>query len=370
MEEKDFYKTLVQRYIAQQLSDNELEVFIYLSRIGKLDEALMAAMDTEIELINTPAPQPKSRRLWYQIAAAASIFLVLSIGIFFFINNNKTGSQINKDIDPGGYKAVLTLDNGKKIALTDVANGKLAEQDGITITKTKEGQLVYRIKAEGTEQTHVTPLFNTISTPKGGRFQVDLPDGTKVWLNAASSIKFPISFAHLSSRKVELTGEAYFEVAKNKSIPFFVNTNQQEIKVLGTHFNVNSYSNEPEAKTTLLEGSVQVNLLSGNKKPYMLKPGEQATLNNGQLSVNVVDVATEVAWKDGQFNFEEKDIYSIMRQIERWYDIEVIYKGNLDKETFGGKISINRPLKKILNLLESTGKVHFKIEGRRITVMQ
>ncbi|WP_316815741.1 FecR family protein [Pedobacter nyackensis] len=368
MEEKDFYQTLVQRYLNKQLSGEELEVFIELTRSGKLDAQFDAVMDFEINnMMNVQPKQPITRKLWYKFAVAASVLLVVATSIFFLFNQ-KNGVLVQQDIDPGSYKAVLTLADGRQIALTDAANGKLAVQNGIQITKAADGQLIYEVKDSG-QKINDTPLFNHISTPKGGQYQINLPDGTRVWLNAASSLKFPASFTNLKERRVELTGEAYFEVAKNKNLPFLVSTHKQKVEVLGTHFNINSYDNELAVKTTLLEGSIMVSTLNNTVKK-LLKPGEQSILQSGQIEVNAVDTESEIAWKDGNFNFEDTDIQSIMRKLERWYDLEVIYEGNIPKTTFGGKISVHRPLSKALKLLESTGDVHFKVEGRRITVMQ
>lgn len=369
MEEKEFYKTLIQRYLDKQLTDNELEVFIDLTRSGKLDAQFEAVMSSEIDsIMNGNQQQPKTKKLWFPFAAAASILLILAAGIFFLFYP-KTHLLNNQDIDPGSYKAVLTLANGQKIELTDQTNGKLAMQAGIEITNTADGQLIYQVKQ--TEQKAAdSALFNTIATPRGGQYQIKLPDGTKIWLNAESKLKFPASFANLKQRKVELIGEAYFEVAKNKALPFIVSGKQQEVEVLGTHFNINSYDNELEVKTTLLEGSVLVSTLNNNPVNKILIPGEQSVLRSGQILVNTIDTESEVAWKEGVFIFEDENIQSIMRKLERWYDIEVTYKGAITTNTFGGKISIHRPLSKALKLLESTGDIHFKIEGRRITVMK
>ncbi|MDR6785522.1 transmembrane sensor [Pedobacter africanus] len=371
MEPYDFYQTLVQRYLNKSLSDEELEVFMELAKQGKLDVQLMEAMDKEINLL---LPQKKSFRLWYRLAAVASILIVLSIGIFFYLSPYKISDTIaENDIKAGGFKAMLTLSNGKKIPLTGASDGKLTDQGGIEITKTNDGQLIYQIRGKEARNKG-TILFNTINTPRGGKYGIKLPDGTMIWLNAESSLKFPTTFTGLSERRVELSGEAYFEVAKltmnkNQNIPFIVATNKQTIEVLGTHFNVSNYINEPIAKTTLLEGSVAVSAHNSHNK-QILKPGEQSLLTSGSLVISKVDTDIETAWKEGNFNFEDESIQSIMRKLERWYDIEVVYDGPMNNDTFGGKISVNRPLSKTLQLLESTGTIHFKTQGRRVTVMQ
>lgn len=378
MEEKEFYKKIMQRYLDKQLDDEELEVFIALTKAGKLDEQFTAAMDDEIRMMDAfSSPKQKTLSLWYPVAIAAGLLLVLSVGIFFFLSKSRQNTKdiAYSDIDPGSYKAVLTLANGHKIMLTDSIRGKLAEQAGIEITKTSEGQLQYLVKDKAADNPKA--LYNTITTPRGGKYQVNLPDGTKIWLNAASSLKFPTSFAGLKERRVELTGEAYFEVAKlgarshmkTKKIPFIVVSDKQEVEVFGTHFNISTYDNEPDVKTTLLEGSVGVTVFNVIHQYELLKPGEQSVFKSGKLSVAPVDTEAEVAWKDGNFNFEEENIQSIMRKLERWYDIQVVYNGPVSEATFGGKISASRPLSKALKLLESAGIVHFKVEGRRITVM-
>ncbi|MNX85526.1 fec operon regulator FecR [compost metagenome] len=210
--------------------------------------------------------------------------------------------------------------------------------------------------------------YNTIETPKGGQYQLILPDGSKVWLNAASSLTFPTSFVSLKTRKVELIGEAYFEIAKNKTSPFIVKSAKQEVKVLGTHFNINSYADEQSTTTTLLEGSV--NIVSLNKaENIILKPGQQSTLNNNKINVTEINTEEAIAWKNGLFIFNDENIKSIMKKIARWYNVEITFKGNLDHVSFVGNYARNKDLESLLENIELTEKVHFKIEGRRIEVI-
>ncbi|WP_316841343.1 FecR family protein [Pedobacter gandavensis] len=372
MEENDFYETLVQRYLKKQLTDQELELFAELVRTGKLDDQLAKAWNADSEL--TEADElgfnrtQKARFLWPKaVAAAAAILMILSIGGYFYFQKYSSATStelaVNRnDVDPGGNKATLTLADGSKISLTDAGNGELAKQSGVSISKSKNGELVYSIVASETKQ-HV---FNTISTPRGGVYQVNLPDGTKVWLNAASSIKFPTTFAHLSERKVELEGEAYFEVAKNKKLPFIVSTEGQQVKVLGTHFNINSYDDEDEVKTTLLEGSVEV--FAGNT--MLLKPGQQANVNrigSGNVKVSAANIAQVMAWKNGFFHFEKDNLHAVMRQLSRWYDVEVVYEVDRHDDEFMGDIPRGIKLSEVLKMLSFEG-TQFKIDGNKLIV--
>ncbi len=305
--------------------------------------------------------------------AAASVVIVLGAGLYFLrtkqishqIANNQSGFN---HITTGSNKAILTLANGSKITLRDVKNGELAQQGASSINKSKDGLLVYD-KTNRPADQNAELIYNTITIPQGGQYQLILPDGTKVWLNSASSLKFPTSFTG-KQRNVELTGEAYFEVAKNKEMPFNITVNKMNVQVLGTHFNIMSYANESLIKTTLLEGSVKVT--AGNQVVF-LKPGEQAQASQGETnSLNIIanaDVQEAIAWKNGYFIFNNENIESIMRKISRWYDVDVVYQGNLSKTAFGGSMSRSNNIYQVLDMLESTGSVHFKINERRITVM-
>jgi transmembrane sensor len=208
-----------------------------------------------------------------------------------------------------------------------------------------------------------------LETTNGQTYRLQLPDQSKVWLNAASSIKFPVSFAGLKNRKVELTGEAYFEISKDKEHPFIVKTTQQEVQVLGTHFNINSYEDKQNTTTTLLEGSVKIT--NENKKEQLLKPGETALVNNtANILVSPADIKSAMTWKNGDFRFNEERIDEVMLKISRWYDIEVTYHGPISKEKFSGKISRNKNISEVLNMLSYSNAVKFIVEGRRVTVMQ
>lgn len=331
---------------------------------------------------------PIRKRYWQRIAAAAVVLITLSIGTLYYYSRNISGNDLVNDIAPGGNKAILTLADGKKIVLTDAENGELAAQSGVVVTKLADGQIVYTVQPGKVGET----TMNSIETPKGGQYQVVLPDGTKVLLNAASVLTYPSSFVHVKSRRVQLKGEAYFEVAKVRMkeqggmskeqgvrskeqgvrskeqgvrMPFIVVTDKQKIEVLGTHFNVNSYTDEAFTKTTLIEGSVLVN---ASGKSELLTPGNQAVAGNGELTVAEANVEEVLAWKNGYFMFDSEDIGTVMRKISRWYNVDVVFEGDVSKDRFGGTVSRFSNVSKVLRKLELTNKVHFRMEGRRIIV--
>lgn len=302
-------------------------------------------------------------KMWISLSIAASFLILISVGLFLYTQRSFTITEKNRytgDIAPGRNAATLTLADGRKIRLSDAAAGELAKQQGADISKTKDGKLVYKIS--GTESKSVA--YNTLNTAKGEQIEIVLPDGSLVWLNAASQLKFPTTFAGQKNRAVELIGEGYFEVFKNKKSPFIVKANKQQVQVLGTHFNISNYADDTEAKTTLLEGSVMIN------QSTTLKPGEQGTGSGSQFKVMKVDTELAVAWKNNKFMFERARIEDIMKMVERWYNVEVVYKGEIPTEEFGGSVSRFDNVSKVLSILELTGNVHFKIEGRRIIVMK
>jgi len=300
---------------------------------------------------------------FFRFAAACITLMVISVSVIVYrgyINNTELVS-IKNDIDPGTNKAMLTLANGKQILLTEGVNGSLAEEAGVEITKTAEGQLVYMFNGHKAPEIGIGE--NKITTPKGGQYQLQLADGTKIWLNAASSIKFPILFVG-PQRKVELEGEAYFEVAKDKVHPFIVKSINQELEVLGTHFNLKVYGDGNHTTTTLLEGSVKVNNM-------MLKPGQESTLTSGQIKVREVDTDNAISWKNGFFTFDEEPLESILITICRWYDVDIQFKDEeLRTKVFSGRISRYVKVSQVLNKLALTRAVRFEIKGRTITVMK
>ncbi|MFX1706681.1 FecR family protein [Chitinophaga ginsengisegetis] len=325
--------------------------------------------------INTPVTRSgTTRRLWY-LSAAASVLLIVGFATYFYytqIHRSTRPAVIArdvKDIGPGGNKAILTLANGDKVVLEEAKNGLISQQGNTSVNKTGSGSLLYNKEAGSTAASIV---YNTLSTPYGGQYQMTLQDGTKVWLNAGSSLRFPASFPG-NERNVILTGEAYFEVAKDNARPFFVTVNAgsgapMTVRVLGTHFNINAYPDEQHNIVTLLEGAVKVGCGQANA---LLAPGKEAILNRTSGKINIKDGDTEgaVAWKNGYFLFENEKIESIMRQISRWYDVEVSYQGDVSGKAIGGSLSRSKNVSEVLNMLELTGTVHFKINGRRITVM-
>lgn len=310
----------------------------------------------------------QSRIISYSIAA--SLILLLSAGLFYYKRAKEPvlvkteHPRFKNDVLPGNNKAILTLDNGSVINLDDAKTGVLTSENDIDIKKIADGKLEYA----ASQNQNTAVRYNTLRTPMGGEFQIVLPDGTKVWLNSGTSLRFPTAFTG-SERVVELNGEAYFEVSKNKKMPFHVRTvNDLDIKVLGTEFNVMAYDNEKIINTTLIEGSVEV---QKGSRMQLLKPGEEAVLNkgNGNIRVGEADTEQATAWKDGQFVFVNENIESIMRKVSRWYNVDIEYKGNLSNKDFVGTISRKKNVSELLKMLELTGAVHFSIEGRRITVM-
>ncbi|WP_158800366.1 FecR family protein [Pedobacter sp. L105] len=312
-------------------------------------------------------PKPaKTISLWPRIVAAASVVLVLSLGFYVF-HHQQADKELfaqNKlhDLAPGGNKAVLTLANGKQIVLTNVSNGNIATQGGTIISKTADGELVYHSSKEKNGLPEESAL-NTITTPRGGQYHLILSDGTQVWLNAASSIKYPAVFRG-TERRVEITGEAYFEVVYNKNQPFKVLSGSQTTEDLGTHFNINAYDDEQTVKTTLVEGSVKV--LNGANNT-ILKPGQQSSVGTHGINVLTVNTQEAIAWKNGFFLFKNADLQTIMRQLSRWYDVDISYEGKIPEHLFTGDMHRNLKASELLELL-SFYKVHFKIEGRKIIV--
>jgi ferric-dicitrate binding protein FerR (iron transport regulator) len=318
----------------------------------------------------------RQRSVWPRVWAAAAVVALLSAGSYFIFNKPVEQPiaateklQPEHKLVPGGDKAVLTLASGEQIVLDSAGNGTLTQQGNIKVIKLNDGRLSYSSSKDKPQEV----LYNTISTPRGGQYQVVLADGSKVWLNAASSLHFPVSFTG-DKRTVTLSGEGYFEVAHNAAKPFTVSVNGVEVHVLGTHFNINAYDDEGVVKTTLLEGSVKVSKGSVGKT---ISPGEQAAIENNDNTVNPairvlqVDVDAVIAWKDGRFVFKGDNIQSVMRQLSRWYDAEISYEKNVTSEEFVGVINRSRydNIADILEMLGKTGTVSFDVNGHHIIVM-
>jgi ferric-dicitrate binding protein FerR (iron transport regulator) len=314
------------------------------------------------------------RRMSLLIAAAAVAFLILCGGLLWYIDSSRRQAAVQiavhgqQDVLPGGNRAVLTLGNGTTIQLNQRSNGTLANQGNAQIVKLDSGQLAYRPVGKTSSASEIQ--YNTLATPRGGQYQLELPDGTKVWLNAVSSIRYPTAFEG-KQREVTVSGEVYFEVADNPEQPFIVEANNTRIKVLGTHFNVNAYPDETSVKTTLLEGRVKVRSLTDEGREVTMVPGQQVRISkNGKMKViQEADVDEAVAWKNGLFIFHSDDLAFIMQQLSRWYDIQVKYDGGQAPVThFTGAIRRNVNLSEVFKMLELTGGAHFKIEGKTVIV--
>ena len=397
MNTKTDCQNLIDKYLSNTISKVELNQLLQLVKEADANEELTAALKnhwesaTQIEVKNKPYwdnkfstiigaagnalpiiemhPQKNISRLTYTFSTAA-ILLVIIGSVYIFSLNNKTKPVINtitrtlkQDVLPGGNKAFLTLSNGTNILLDSATNGLLAQQGNMNVIKLSSGQLVYKTDADNNAAPEVS--YNTMRTPRGGQYQLTLPDSTQVWLNSASSIHFPTSFSGID-RKVEITGEVYFEVAKNAAKPFTVNVNGMDVKVIGTHFDINAYNDDDVIKTTLLEGSV---LVTKGKATLLLQPGNQAQLNNyGEIKLQKnADIEEAIAWKKGYFFFKNSSLQNVMRQLSRWYDVEVDYEGVIPERNFGGELSRSLNISQILQVLDKS-KVHFKIEGKKIIV--
>jgi transmembrane sensor len=306
-----------------------------------------------------------SIKLWPRIVAASVIVVLAFAGLFYYnLSHQHQASQlVYKDAAaPGKIGATLTLANGKKIRLNEAQNGELAEEAGVVITKSTGGQLIYEMKSSGTNANKI----NTLSTSKGETYQLRLPDGSLVWLNAASSVSYSSNLNTHGKRRVKLNGEAYFEIFRDEAHPFVVESKGQEVEVLGTHFNINAYEDEPLVLTTLLKGSVRVTSAQGRQ---LLKPGEQALNNGSSIKVAKANLENVMDWKDGDFFLDRINFKLAMRKIARWYNVDIVYADDVpDQLEAGGWISRDNQLSTVLNSIEKSGIAHFKIEGRTIYV--
>lgn len=393
---------LLKQYLSGELSPEEIgqlkeltrnneaysKVYDELSKPGKI-EALTKEYfrytegfkEVETRRVPSKGKLIQSKTFW-GLFAAASVFLVLAMGAYlWFLDINthersKSETVVEKqaDLTPGRNKAVLTLADGKQVILDSVANDRLTQ--GATTILNKSGQIIYQ--GASTSRGVEEEIYNTLSTARAEMYSLVLSDGSRVWLNASSSIRFPVAFKG-SERKVEVSGEVYFEVAHNKSKPFKVLLTPKseqagmEIQVLGTSFNINSYPDEGPIKTTLLEGSVKVKTATNSS--VVLKKGQQAqipSLGEPERTIRIldnVDLQQAVAWKNGYFQFFRDDLQTVMRQVARWYDVEVVYEGEIPKREFWGKIHRNTNASELLRILEKSN-VRFRIEGKkRIIVM-
>lgn len=370
MEDEYYYRLLVKRYTEGTATDDELKVFIKLLNEGTLDSYLSEAMD-EIDIIASGesiasfSSASKTRPLWHHLAAAASIFLAISVGAYFVLHKTETQKQVvqnqPQDVAPGHNQATLTLANGQKIILSKGLVGKLGQQGNTQISVNNKSEVVF--SGSSTEI-----LYNTLSTTVGEQspYPLVLADGTKVWLNANSSVTFPTAFIG-DKREVTIIGEAFFDVVHNSSKPFTVKAGNQIVEDIGTEFNINSYSNESAIKTTLVKGSAKV---TANGTFKILTPGKRTLVTGGSILMETADNEAETAWMSGEFVFHDEDLHSIMRQLARWYNIEVIYDYNPKNIVLGGGFPKSVKISRVLKAFEQTGAVKFKIKGNTVRVTE
>jgi len=383
-------KYLLSRYLANQAGPEEIREMLQWLRENGHNGSLLQEVWEEQSFL---APAADLQRMWMNIEAAtqpvykvhflrrnrwavAAVLLLLTASVYLLVSkyeNKKAGPasvaapMVVRDIAPGKSGAILTLEDGTHLSLDSAGNGVIARQKGVSVLL-KNGQLEYNETGKASGGL----VYNIMTTPKGRQFNLVLPDGSQVWLNAASSIKFPTVF-NGKERRVEITGEAYFEVAKDKNKPFFVKAMNTETEVLGTHFNINAYEDENMIKATLITGSIRTSSLhsTGSNEKNILRPGEQAQIGRDERMTVVPDVDIEqtIAWKNGAFNFQNAGLKEVMRQLARWYDLEIIYEKNVPDIRFGGEMSRNIPLSELLKGLRDMD-VHFRIaEGRKLIVM-
>ncbi|RXK85705.1 FecR family protein [Filimonas effusa] len=384
---------LLKQYAAGNCARPELDELMSFIRNAGKDEPFHQALSDEWKAITIRTPllpvaweqmfdeiittEPASEQLpdmkrravnIFRWTAAAAVLLLLATGAMLWIRNGelaapaKTPVAVN-DVAPGHEGAILTLANGSVVILDTAANGNIATQANVNVSK-QNGQLVYHDNAA---TSAAETMMNTLATPRGRQYQLVLPDGTRAWLNAASSIQYPAAFS-AKERRVAITGEVYFEVAAKAGSPFVVNAAQQELTVLGTHFNINAYNNENAIRTTLLQGSVRIQSQDHNGNSLLLAPGQQSVLNATGLKMIDVEAEQFVAWTKGQFWFHHASVKEVMQQLERWYNIEVVYQGTIPAHDFGGKLERSLPLSGILQFLEKSG-IHYKLQERTLTIM-
>jgi len=396
---KERFTGLLDGFLQQTLTQDEIEEFLQEAGKPGHQQVLAGILDKHFEdrrftglagedqasaafrtladkigIVPVENETPKVRRMpLYRRWAAAAVLVLIAGGAYLYFNRSVQApdavvndrSVYSSDAVPGSNKATLTLANGKTIQLDTTHNGLLAEQGATKVLQKGNGQLDYQAKKGMTAGGEIA--YNILSTPKGGQYQLNLPDGSRVWLNAASSIRYPTVFSG-AERIVEVSGEAYFEVTADAAMPFRVKGRGVMVEVLGTKFNINTYEDEPVSRTTLAEGKVKV---TGGSSSQVLSPGEQALVDPAgtiRLEQNA-DLEKTMAWKNNQFIFERDDLPAILRQLGRWYDVEILYQGSSPKPYhFSGIISRARNASDVLHMLEATGNIHFDIEGKKIIV--
>ncbi|RPE08857.1 FecR family protein [Chitinophaga lutea] len=379
------FNQLLEGYAAGTLSEAELQAFC--DRLPEHEQAAAAKILADLQsgrydgqtdaaqrnkmfatLMLAGRKNTRTFRLMWRTAAAAAILVAVFAGGWFFLKtpvapapNDASITAVSSMIVPGGKKAILTLSDGAIVQLDSADNGMLAQQGAAAVSKLKNGMLAYRVTGEPNDEMR----YNKISTPKGGVYAVMLPDGSRAYLNAASSIRFPTVFK--GTRTVEITGEVYFEVARNPAVQFEVEARGTTVMVHGTHFNIHAYEDEAATSVTLLEGAVSV---ANGCENITLQPGQQAIAGAGlRKAEGVVDLDEVMAWKNGLFHFENLALPDIMRQISRWYDVDITYRGNTVNRRFSGVVSRNSSIAEVLQFMQLAG-VRFEITGRNITVIQ
>lgn len=356
-----------ERIIVESWHQKDLKESTFIPSKEHISVVHYRTRDTLNNYIHSKEHKKNIKSLWQKLAITATIFLIGFI-FLFQINNKQITSKSTKthlvenDVQPGQNRAILTLNGGEKISLDQTNKELIAVQGGVNISKSN-GLLIYNQHKYPTSTT----VINKLETPRGGKYQLLLPDGTKVWLNSASTLTYPNLFKG-KERVVTLTGEAYFEVTKDKEKTFKVVSKMQTIEVLGTHFNIKAYEDETETQTTLAEGKVKV---SRGLQFKILAPGQAAFTrkNSKNIKTKESNIEKDLAWKNNEFIFNGDSLESIMRDVSRWYDVDVTYEGNLNKGKYWGIVSRSKNISEVLRMLQLTGKINYKIEGRRITLM-
>lgn len=381
---ESYYRDLLERYLQDQVTPaqaRELFSFIKLlpevadplleeaggadyeafaKSINRLDAETRDRLRNRLEKdLTEEAPVVPIRRSWLPKVAAAAILLIAAGTAWWYLQHRPQASSKTADILPGGNKATLTLANGSTMVLDSLQPGQLARQQGVLVIKRDSGLLAYEAAGGGNAAIE----YNTLATPRGGQYHLKLADGTGVWLNAASSIRYPTAFSG-NRREVEVTGEAYFEIARDKSRPFHVKTREADIEVLGTDFDVNGYDDEVALRATLLSGVIRV---SHNGQSLLLNPGQQAMVDSGIALNATPDLEQVMAWKNGFFKFDKEDLATVLTQLSRWYAFDIKYAGPVPKRHFEGKLSRDLTLAQVLDVL-SEMQLKFKIEGRTLLV--
>jgi len=358
---KEFWQLLQENGLADNLSTELQNLWLEHPKYSQSNAIWELKFDA---LIASQQPSIRKTSIIKYAVAALFVFLIWSIWFLNFESKspkNKSNKQLVNDVKPGHNGAILTLSNGKKVILDSAVDGETLSDANLGIIK-KDGEIIYTGKTDEL-------VYNTVTTDKGRQWRLTLPDGSKVWLNAQSSIHYPLNFTD-KERVVEIAGEVFFEVVHNSKKPFKVKVGNKVIADIGTSFNINAYADESDMKTTLIEGSLSISNTRTNIPPTILEPGQQAVVNStGFIRVNQHQDLDEVmAWKNGMFNFNETNIENIMRQIGRWYDLDIEYSGKITTETFSGMVSRNKSLIQVLKVLEQAS-IKFKIEGKKIIVI-